>query len=80
MKRDQPTLVTWPTFPLEAQQRLSRICIWMQKGFFTLKGGFQGLLLCSLINGREWIWYGTYLDCSSRTHTHAAAHRKGHQQ
>lgn len=28
---------------------------WMQKGFSTLKSGFQGLLLCILTNGTEWI-------------------------
>lgn len=61
MKRDQPTLVTWPTFPLEAQQRLSRIWNnhWDAKRVFYIKGWISGPVA---VQSNKWqrmdlVWY-----------------------
>lgn len=74
LKRDQPTnQPRWPgqhsLFKHKRDYPLFGTTIWIQKGCPLLKSWFQGLLLCSLINGTECVWYGTYLDCSSKTHT-----------
>lgn len=74
LKRDRPTnQPRWPgqhsLFKHKRDYPLFGTTIWIQKGCPLFKSWFQGLLLCSLINGTKCVWYGTYLDCSSKTHT-----------
>lgn len=66
----------------EAQQRLS--IIWNNqldaKRVFYIKEWISGPVAVYSNKWHRMDLYGTYLDCSSKTHTQAASHRKGHQQ